>query len=636
MKDLGDVVAESGDLSMLIDASMRTAPLEDERTNLVLAERGIAILESLAGIEPVSADEITAPIAAAIAGNIQELAVAWRLRRNDCESAFLRITRPRGASEAVNTLSRSTKAEAKRQIDDIAQQRSGRERPVTPGRPQVEITARKDRVVARICAEVLPKIPRVYTQGGQLVRVRQNAPVAHAITRPTLEAAVWEVADFIKRDHNGNTRQESPSGGVFQAVLDQGEWEGVPELRGIAMLPPLRPDGTVWLEPGYDPVSKRFVRPEATLAAVKPDPTPQDAAIAARALLQPFDQVCFLADADRDAFLALILSVVGRGAYNGPCPLFVVNGNLRGVGKTLVASCAGRISTGKVPVPRAWSSSEEEQRKALSTILLHGAADPVAFFDNVAVEIGGPTLDMVLTGSGYADRALGSNTERRVDQIDTVFVMTSNNARFRADTARRALTIRLRSMKARPEERAFEISDLRGHVAARQPDLYAAAITMLRAYIVAGRPPQKTKPFGSFEGWSALVRGTLLFSGRGDPLAARQGIQSHDEDESLLERLASFVQAWRGCHVSFTVGEVAQVAEAGPDGHHIVVDGWRRCDLWDLLADLGALTAVGRVNRRALGQRLRRFQDRPTLEGRKFEQEPRATRSKGSARWRLS
>ncbi|MBK8123956.1 MAG: hypothetical protein IPK54_10475 [Dokdonella sp.] len=44
-------------------------------------------------------------------------------------------------------------------------------------------------------------------------------------------------------------------------------------------------------------------------------------------------------------------------------------------------------------------------------------------------------------------------------------------------------------------------------------ELLGAALTVLRAYIVAGKPAQPIQPYGSFEEWSGLLRGALVWLG---------------------------------------------------------------------------------------------------------------------------
>jgi putative DNA primase/helicase len=52
--------------------------------------------------------------------------------------------------------------------------------------------------------------------------------------------------------------------------------------------------------------------------------------------------------------------------------------------------------------------------------------------------------------------------------------------------------------------------------------LVAAGLTVLRGYSAAGRPDMRLPPWGSFEGWSKLVRGALVWAGEADPGETRE------------------------------------------------------------------------------------------------------------------
>jgi len=81
-----------------------------------------------------------------------------------------------------------------------------------------------------------------------------------------------------------------------------------------------------------------------------------------------------------------------------------------------------------------------------------------------------------------------------------------------ADGVRRCLHIRLEPQVEKPEERTgFKIDNLVRHVRKHHSDLVCDALTILRAYHVAGRPSFGLKPWGSFEEWSDLVRNAVYW-----------------------------------------------------------------------------------------------------------------------------
>ena len=68
-----------------------------------------------------------------------------------------------------------------------------------------------------------------------------------------------------------------------------------------------------------------------------------------------------------------------------------------------------------------------------------------------------------------------------------------------------------------------------------------AALTVLRAYHVAGRPPQATR-LGSFGDWSDTVRSALLWLGAADPVETTEQARTADPK---LERLQALLLQWK-------------------------------------------------------------------------------------------
>jgi len=111
------------------------------------------------------------------------------------------------------------------------------------------------------------------------------------------------------------------------------------------------------------------------------------------------------------------------------------------------------------------------------------------------------------------------------------------------DIGRRLVPIELDAGVERPELRSvFKHRDLEAWVLRERRRLVVAALTILRAYVVAGRPTQKLSSFGSFEGWSDLVRSALTWIGAADPCIGRDRVR--DESDGGLEELQSLVFHW--------------------------------------------------------------------------------------------
>jgi hypothetical protein len=101
----------------------------------------------------------------------------------------------------------------------------------------------------------------------------------------------------------------------------------------------------------------------------------------------------------------------------------------------------------------------------------------------------GDALCMVLTSSRMQDRKLGLNDDTAVLSAPTcsTFLGTGNNIIIRGDLTTRALVSRIGARMEFPGERKFKQPNLIGHVAEHRPKLVTAALTIMRAYVVAGR-----------------------------------------------------------------------------------------------------------------------------------------------------
>ena len=251
----------------------------------------------------------------------------------------------------------------------------------------------------------------------------------------------------------------------------------------------------------------------------------------------------FEAPHHRSAVLAAILSLLARYAV-GHVPLFAIRATTRGSGKTLLADAISVIATGQPAAKMPQARDEDEERKRLLAIALAG--DPLVVIDNVTGDLGTPALDVALTSLTFKDRLLGKNKTKEAP-LETVFLATGNQMSFRGDTARRVVPIDLLPDVERPEERTgFAHPDLLAYLTAHRPLLVAAALTLLRAYVVAGRPPQGLTAYGSFEAWSDLIRAALVWAGQPDPCLGRVGLEA--SSDAGYEGLAELLEAWHACY----------------------------------------------------------------------------------------
>jgi hypothetical protein len=326
-----------------------------------------------------------------------------------------------------------------------------------------------------------------------------------------------------------------------------------------------KPDGSVLDAPGYDEETALLFAPRGVdFPAVPSQPTADDVRAAVAALWEPLDQFEWEnPEWDRPVVVALALTFAARPAFEGPAPCFVFDSTTRGSGKGLACGAAVMGATGRRPPVSILSPEPEEQRKALFTLALEGHR--AILLDNVTRPLGGAVLSACLTAGEVRDRVLGASRTAAAP-FDAVLLATGNNVRYVEDFDRRVLVARQVPTVECPEERqppgGWRHPDLPAYVAAEHPRLLAAALTILRAYHVAGRPGHGLPALGSFEPWDALVRGACVWSGAGDPLESRSRVEAADDDRERIAALLSAAQEVFGVG-TWTVAEAAARASTG-------------------------------------------------------------------------
>ena len=146
-----------------------------------------------------------------------------------------------------------------------------------------------------------------------------------------------------------------------------------------------------------------------------------------------------------------------------------------------------------------------------------------------------------MTSVRWEDRVLGVN--RTVDMpLCLTWFATGNNIALTGDMPQRIVHIRLQTDLERPDTRqGFRHEDLLDYALKNRQQLVMAALSIPAGYIKAGRPNQHLSPWGSFEGWSALVRGASVWAGLPDCDTREELIDVADEDTEVLSQL---LDAW--------------------------------------------------------------------------------------------
>lgn len=311
----------------------------------------------------------------------------------------------------------------------------------------------------------------------------------------------------------------------------------LPVLRALAMAPTLDASGRIIQTPGFDCGSGIYGAFDDAWPRIPDTPSIDDAHKALEALSDVVREFPFKDPPALAVWLAAVLTGVIRHALRS-APLFGFSAPTSGTGKSLLAELVGILVSGMPPPNVSQPVTEEEAQKTFFAHLLSGR--PILVIDNIERPLEGDALCSILTQPYYSARLLGTQQTRDLP-TRTLILGTGNNLAARGDMRTRVLVCHLDAQIERPEERSFECSDLRGFVMSERRRLVVAALTILRAYHVAGRPRVEATPYGRFEEWSAWVRAALLWLGVADPCATRARIEQADEKGAML---AALIAAW--------------------------------------------------------------------------------------------
>jgi putative DNA primase/helicase len=441
------------------------------------------------------------------------------------------------------------------------------------GRPEIEIRAGEmQRVVdeaeaALIAAQASwPVAMKVFRRGDRIVALaidkgpdHKGRMVESQIIVELGEHALAErlgiAATFQKWDgRSKRPKQVDPPKDVVKTLVERGYRLKLPVLVGVVNCPQLAANARILDEPGYDAATGMFYDPRgAIFPAVAKSPTLADAMTAKDRLLRLYHTFDFQSEKDRAVAMSLVLTRLARIGM-ATAPLHAYDAPTAGSGKSMLVDIASVIATGERATVFAQGGKLEEFEKRLSVQLMMGRQ--IIAIDNITQELDGDLLNQSITQEKVDLRILGQS-RAVTTRCSTVNTATGNNLKLVGDLTRRALIARLDPKTDRPELRQFNYHPL---IDARENrgELVAAALTIMKAYHVAGRP-NRPPQLQSFEEWSDTVRGAMMCIGLEDPVKTQDTLRENDPQLAKLIRTAT---AWRGAfHYSATVAEAVSKAE---------------------------------------------------------------------------
>lgn len=384
---------------------------------------------------------------------------------------------------------------------------------------------------------------RFFLRSGVLTRLDQDEAGNHffqALNLDRLTSIMARIAQWEKILADGSAVSVFPLPQVIRDMLAVPD-SRLPWVDALSETPVLTPQGRILSHPGYDQESRIFLRSKFQIRPVPERPSKEEIGQAVDWINEPLTDFPFESSADKAHAVALFLLGFVRPYIKGPTPLHLLDAPTPGSGKSLLAEVLLSPSHGTNKGIVAAANDDDEWRKRLSAQFREGR--PVVNVDNVRRPLDSGTLAAALTATTWEDRLLGSTEMIRVP-VRCVWVATGNNVVISTELARRTVRIRLDPKVETPEDReGFRHPRLLEWVAEHRTDLVWAALTLIQAWLVEGKPKLKTAaPLGSFEEWSNIIGGILEVAGINGFLKNRRELYLESDFEGQAWR--AFVAEW--------------------------------------------------------------------------------------------
>jgi hypothetical protein len=421
--------------------------------------------------------------------------------------------------------------------------------------PQKEILlepGRRKRVVDELEEALLAADCGLYCHGNRLVEIAsQEIAVADRgkdrsiYLAPIAELGLIErlscVASFKTRKKNvdGSLKWvtcDAPKE-IAKTYLERGK-KRMPVLLGVVTAPTLRYDGSILQEPGYDEHARIFFEPNGvTFPTILDRPTKEQALVALeqlKALIRGYK----FDGAGRSVALSCMITAVVRSALPA-APGHGFDAPVAGSGKTKLFDTASVLATGHraaaIAAPAGRNVAEEMYKQLAASVL---AGDQTILLDNLEIVLDLPLLCQILTEQKVTIRPFGRLRNVVAACVAAVGV-TGNNLAIAGDNMRRFVVARVVIDVERPELREFDFDPVE-EAKKRRPELVAAALTVVRAYLRSNER-RKLPPLGSFERWSRWVREALVWLGEADPVDTMESVRV--VDTAMMKR-RQLMKAW--------------------------------------------------------------------------------------------
>jgi len=488
-------------------------------------------------------------------------------------------------------------------------------------KPTIRVMAGEIHRVVDAAERELAHSRRHYQRGGLIVTVVTDPGTRETrvqdISQPALVRALAGVATWERFDARSEdwTRTDPPARHAL-VLFDSTSYHHLPVLSGLTRQPYLRPDGSLMMAAGYDAATGMFGVFDAREFSISESPTRAQAEAALAQLKDLLTEFSFAGDTDLAAALAALLTAAVRPSL-AHAPMIHARAHMVGSGKSYLCELITAFATPQRGTPTTFPGDDEECRKLLLAELLRAPA--VIEFDNLTGDlVAHKSLCTALTSEHMSGRILGVSKTATVS-TRALFLSSGNNVGPVQDMTRRCITIHLSPECEIPAARSFKRPELVRDVLRERGRYVSAALTIVRAWVVAGRLKAARKSLAGYGDWSDLCRQPLLWLGLADPTESVFEAMAEDPDRETLARILGAWQSVFGKTPAMVRHAVKQ-ASAFHDEH---------AELREVLHDIA--DERGEINRRRLGWWIRRHAGR-IVDGRRFI---RASGNRSAEAWQV-
>lgn len=357
-----------------------------------------------------------------------------------------------------------------------------------------------------------------------------------------------EICNFQKFTLDGVSKKDCPNW-LPEAILNDDKNNcRYRYISGVKEIPLFKLDGTILSKSGYDAETGLYLElnnnwniPEA--------PTKDDALKAYEALNKPISLYNFTTEAERVATISGMLTACIRDSLP-TAPAFFVDAPKAGSGKTKLSVLMCYFTGITNDLTFSNFVDDEELDKLIGAKIKNNKK--ILLIDNVNNSVsGGGLLNALLTAGNKAEPRILGESELITHNAKMFIVLNGNAARLIGDITRRVLKIRIDPLCSNPHEKRFPFLPDE-YVKQHKKELIEAALTIIKAYYVAGCPKQDDNEIGSFEQWNKSIRCPLLWLGKADPYETIKDLQANDTERDLLLDLLKSWYLNFGCEAKTT------------------------------------------------------------------------------------